>query len=295
MVQQLLSIVIISAGITTTFASAGECDRPEPGSASNAAVIKVDDRSPSSSSASEQSANIVEIAASAGSFGTLLQAATAAGLAGTLAEGGPFTVFAPTDEAFEKVPADTLAALLREENRDALRTVLLYHVVNGRVNASDAISAGSADTLIQQGVSFSIRDGRLFVNDSGVIANDIQASNGVIHVIDTVLIPDDLQLAPQGRLVIGFVPQNPGNVLASQLGVDRDEAIVVGSVTRNSEAARAGLQRFDVIVEINGAPATRQALADSKKEAGAGGTVRLTVIRGGERRHIDTKVGVESH
>jgi len=296
MFQQFALSLLLTFGVGAGAALAVGCGQDKASSESESRVVNVgghDRQTTRIADRGEQ--NIVEIASEAGSFSTLLRAASAAGLAETLAEDGPFTVFAPTDEAFAAVPGDTLEALLREENREALRTVLLYHVVSGRVNASDAISAGSADTLIQQGVGFSIRDGRLFVNDSGVVANDIRASNGVIHVIDAVLIPENLRLAPQGRLVIGFVPGSVGAALARQIGVDGDEAILVNSVTRGSEAQKAGLQRFDVIVEINGRPATRENLARAKREAGAGGTVALVVFSQGERVHIDTKVGVDSN
>jgi uncharacterized surface protein with fasciclin (FAS1) repeats len=133
--------------------------------------------------------DIVQTAIKAGSFETLAAALTAADLVGTLQGEGPFTVFAPTDEAFAKLPEGTVESLLKPENRDQLVAVLTYHVVSGRVYSPDALKAGSAGTLQGQDVSIRIDGGRARVNDAGLVATDIQASNGVIHVIDTVLLP----------------------------------------------------------------------------------------------------------
>lgn len=133
--------------------------------------------------------NIVKVADKAGTFKTLLAAAEKAGLAHTLQEDGPFTVFAPTDDAFAKLPSHTLNDLLKPENKEKLATILKYHVIPGKVTAKDAVQVGSAKTLSGDSVSISIRDGRLAVNDANVIVNDVEASNGIIHVIDSVLMP----------------------------------------------------------------------------------------------------------
>jgi len=133
--------------------------------------------------------NIVETASDAGSFGTLLAAAKAAGLAGALSGDGPFTVFAPTDEAFAKLPAGTVESLLKPENKDKLAAILKYHVVEGRVLASDAVAAQTAETLQGGTVRIRIDEGRLTVNGANVVSSDIETSNGVIHVIDTVVLP----------------------------------------------------------------------------------------------------------
>jgi len=132
-------------------------------------------------------ANIVETAKSTGSFTTLLAAAEAAGLDATLTGAGPYTVFAPTDEAFAKLPDGTVEALLADPN--ALREILLYHVVPGRVLSSQVIGLDSATTAQGSDVSFKVADNGVLVNDARVISPDIQASNGVIHVIDTVIMP----------------------------------------------------------------------------------------------------------
>jgi len=132
--------------------------------------------------------NIVEIATEDGRFTTLLAAAQQAGLAETLATEGPLTVFAPTDDAFGKLPEGTIPALL--ENVPALTDVLLYHVASGKLMAEDVVAHGSIDTLLGMPLNVAVRDdGSVFLNDSQVLITDIEASNGVIHVIDTVLLP----------------------------------------------------------------------------------------------------------
>ena len=139
--------------------------------------------------ASAPEKNIVEVAAEAGNFKTLLQAATAAGLADTLATTDNLTVFAPTDEAFAKIPAATLEALLKD--KPALTDVLTYHVVGAKVPASVAVTLTEATMLDGKKVTVRYDGQDLFINDAKVIAKDIQAKNGIIHVIDTVLLPSN--------------------------------------------------------------------------------------------------------
>jgi transforming growth factor-beta-induced protein len=136
--------------------------------------------------------DIVQVADSAGSFSTLLAAARAAGLVDALKAEGPITVFAPTDEAFAKLPAGTVESLLEPENRDMLAAILTYHVVPGRVFATDAIKAGRAETLQGEDVIFDIREGRMTVNGAAITGTDINASNGVVHVIDRVILPPNM-------------------------------------------------------------------------------------------------------
>jgi uncharacterized surface protein with fasciclin (FAS1) repeats len=133
--------------------------------------------------------NLAKVAKSAGQFKTLLAAAEAAGFTSDLADGGPYTILAPTDAAFAKLGDGKIAELLKPENRDTLRAILRYHVIKGEVNALDAIKAGKAATRNGAEVAFAIRDGKLLANSSTITATDIKASNGVIHVIDTVLLP----------------------------------------------------------------------------------------------------------
>jgi len=131
--------------------------------------------------------DIVDTAVAAGDFNTLVTAVKAAGLVETLKGEGPFTVFAPTDAAFEKVPTDTLNALLAD--KAALANVLTYHVVAGKVMAADVVKLNSAATVQGQAVRIEVKDGKVYVDGSQVVATDIKASNGVIHVIDAVILP----------------------------------------------------------------------------------------------------------
>jgi len=132
--------------------------------------------------------DIVATADGAGTFKTLLAAAKAAGLVETLQGKGPFTVFAPTDEAFAALPAGTLDGLLADP--EALKKILLYHVVSGEVTADKVVGLTSADTVEGSPISISVKDGKVYLNDAAqVVKTDIMASNGVIHVIDQVLLP----------------------------------------------------------------------------------------------------------
>ncbi len=133
--------------------------------------------------------DLIGTAVEAGQFGTLAAALKAAGLVEALQGDGPFTVFAPTDAAFAALPRGTVDSLLRPENRATLQAVLKYHVISGRVYADDAVEAGVAATLQGGDVRVTIKDGRLMVNDATVVASDIETSNGVIHVIDRVILP----------------------------------------------------------------------------------------------------------
>ena len=134
--------------------------------------------------------SIVDIAAADGRFTTLVAAVQAAGLVDTLAGEGPFTVFAPTDDAFAALPAGTVAGLLNDI--PALTKVLLYHVVSGTVMTADVVNLTSATTLVGSDIAISVKDGEVYLNGTlKVIITDIEASNGVIHVIDGVLLPPD--------------------------------------------------------------------------------------------------------
>ncbi len=134
--------------------------------------------------------DIVDTAVAAGSFNTLAAALKAADLVDTLKGKGPYTVFAPTDDAFKQLPAGTLDSLLKPENKDKLRAILLYHVVAGRVTAKQVMKMTSAKTVNGQEVKISSEGGTVKVNDATVIKADIEASNGIIHVIDKVLLPN---------------------------------------------------------------------------------------------------------
>ncbi len=133
--------------------------------------------------------NIVETAIEAGKFNTLAKALGAAGLVNTLTGKGPFTVFAPTDKAFSKLPAGTVEALLKPENKDRLTAILTYHVVPGAVKAADVVKLDEAKTVNGRNVMIKTRGGSVMINGAKVTSADIAASNGVIHVIDEVIIP----------------------------------------------------------------------------------------------------------
>ena len=149
------------------------------------------DASPSaapSASAAAMTNDIVQTATEAGSFSTLLTAATAAGLVETLQGEGPYTVLAPTDEAFAALPAGTLEGLLAD--KEALTKVLLYHVVSGNVTSDQIVELTSADLVEGSPIAIAVKDGMVYLNDSAkVVTPDVMASNGVIHVIDQVLLP----------------------------------------------------------------------------------------------------------
>ena len=138
-----------------------------------------------------QKADIVDTAVGAGSFKTLVAAVKAAGLVETLKGAGPFTVFAPTDEAFAKLPADTVESLLKPENKAKLQAILTYHVVAGKVMAADVVKLTGATTVQGQKVDIAVKDGKVTVDGANVVKTDIETSNGVIHVIDSVILPAD--------------------------------------------------------------------------------------------------------
>jgi len=137
----------------------------------------------------QQTSDIVATAVAAGSFTTLARALAAADLVGTLKGPGPFTVFAPTDEAFAKLPKGTLENLLKPENKAMLVRVLTYHVVPGRVMAADVVKISSAKAVSGDALHITVAGSTVTVDKARVVKTDIAASNGVIHVIDTVLLP----------------------------------------------------------------------------------------------------------
>ncbi|MFT5395958.1 MAG: putative surface protein with fasciclin (FAS1) repeats [Gammaproteobacteria bacterium] len=134
--------------------------------------------------------DIVDVAVANGNFNTLAAALKAAGLVGVLKGEGPFTVFAPTDEAFAKLPEGTVESLLKPENIEQLKAVLTYHVVSGKVMAADVVKLSTATTVNGADVKISVVDKAVKLNDaSTVVLTDVNASNGVIHVIDSVILP----------------------------------------------------------------------------------------------------------
>lgn len=132
--------------------------------------------------------NIVETAVNAGSFNTLVAAVKAAGLAETLSGAGPFTVFAPTDEAFAQIPEAQLNALLAD--KEALTALLTYHVVAGKIMAADVVKLNTAETVNGQSVDIKVMDGKVMIDGAEVISADLETTNGVIHVINKVIFPE---------------------------------------------------------------------------------------------------------
>ncbi|MGB1790447.1 MAG: fasciclin domain-containing protein, partial [Limisphaerales bacterium] len=167
-------------------------------------------------SLSAKADNIVNVASNAGNFNTLLKAAVEADLANTLSEDGPFTVFAPTDSAFEKLPDEVIISLLKKENKDKLVNILKFHVISGSY-PSDKLPLLPLKTLNGQDVNFKVDNGDIFINGAKVLKANINASNGIIHVIDGVLTPPKsiTEASAKGIIVRGIqmgVPQfNHGN------------------------------------------------------------------------------------
>ncbi len=133
--------------------------------------------------------NIVETAVANGSFNTLVAAVTAAELVATLSSEGPFTVFAPTDEAFAALPAGTVDTLVQPENKDQLTGILTYHVVAGKVMSGDLSDGMTAKTVNGAEITIKLADGKVMINDAEVVMADVETDNGVIHVINKVILP----------------------------------------------------------------------------------------------------------
>jgi transforming growth factor-beta-induced protein len=152
--------------------------------------------------------DIVDTAVADGRFTTLVAAVQAAGLVDTLKGEGPFTVFAPTDDAFAKLPASTVADLLLPENKKALTDILLYHVISGKVMASDVVNLTSATTVLGKDVAIKVENGKVFINDAEVVITDIETSNGVIHVIDSVLIPPAEEDAMMKKTIVDIAVED---------------------------------------------------------------------------------------
>lgn len=168
-----------------------------------------------------ETGNIVEVAQEAGQFNTLLAAAKAAGLAGALSGDGPLTVFAPTDAAFEALPEGTVANLLKPENKDQLVSILTYHVAGARLKASDVVARDRIETLNGQQPVIAVSGSKVTIDDANIVKVDIPASNGIIHVIDKVLIPPPAAAAsPQTRQLLQMAIErgvplfNHGNAMA---------------------------------------------------------------------------------
>ena len=144
---------------------------------------------PTAEAQAETDNDIVDIAVAAGTFETLVAAVTAAELVDVLKSDGPFTVFAPTDEAFAALPEGTVADLLKPENKDQLIAVLTYHVVPGRVTSGDVVKLTEAATVQGSTIDIKVKEDKVYIDNAEVVAVDFEASNGIIHVIDAVILP----------------------------------------------------------------------------------------------------------
>ncbi|MFO7459976.1 MAG: fasciclin domain-containing protein [Desulfatiglandales bacterium] len=153
------------------------------------AVMMIASAAFAASHTTKKNKDIVDTAVGAGSFNTLVTAVKAADLVDTLKGPGPFTVFAPTDEAFAKLPAGTLQDLLKPDNKAKLQGILTYHVVAGKVMAADVVKITSAKTVNGQSLTIKVDGGKVMVDGANVVKTDIECSNGVIHVIDAVVLP----------------------------------------------------------------------------------------------------------
>jgi uncharacterized surface protein with fasciclin (FAS1) repeats len=148
--------------------------------------------SPAAAQAQQANRDIVDTAVAAGSFKTLAKALQAAELVETLKGTGPYTVFAPTDEAFGKLPAQTVTDLLKPENKEKLQRILTYHVVPGRVSSTEVVKLRTARAVSGDTIDITAVGGTVMVDSARVVKTDVQASNGIIHVIDSVILPDGL-------------------------------------------------------------------------------------------------------
>ncbi len=190
--KQLQSVVCVAALIASAGVANAQCGSKSSGCTSEpgpgAAVTTAGYHQPGKTDAKAGPADIVDTAVAAGSFKTLAAALQAAGLVDALKGKGPFTVFAPTDEAFAKLPKGTLETLLKPENKEKLATILKYHVIAGNVLAKD-VKTMSAETLAGQRIDIVAGKDGVTVDKAKVVKTDVTASNGVIHVIDTVILP----------------------------------------------------------------------------------------------------------
>jgi uncharacterized surface protein with fasciclin (FAS1) repeats len=182
--KTIISIIALTSIVAPLAASACSSCGCTPAKAESH-THKGDDKAHSHAKAS---GDIVDVAVAAGSFNTLVAAVKAAGLVDTLKSDGPFTVFAPTDDAFAALPAGTVESLLKPENKDKLVAILTYHVVPAKVMAAD-VKTMAAPTVNGETANIVVKNGKVTIEGANVVATDVKASNGVIHVIDAVILP----------------------------------------------------------------------------------------------------------
>lgn len=186
MKKNFLKLIVFGFLSSTTFLS---CKDAETATAATSEVAKEGSTALATPSASEQAKDIIDVAVASPDHTTLVAAVTAAGLVETLKGAGPYTVFAPTNSAFAALPAGTVDGLLKPESKAALTNVLTYHVVSGAVKAADLKDGQKVKTLQGEELTVSIKGGKVMINNANVSAADLIGSNGVVHVIDAVLMP----------------------------------------------------------------------------------------------------------
>jgi transforming growth factor-beta-induced protein len=241
--------------------------------------------------------DIVRTARGAGQFATLLAAVDAAGLTSTLQGRGPFTVFAPTDEAFRALPAGTVESLLKPENREQLKALLLYHVVPGRVSAATARTLDGAATVEGRRIRIRTSGASLRINDATVISADVNASNGVIHVIDQVLMP------PAANTGSGMTTSRESGSTSARARALVDLAIQRGAPLFNAGQPQATSALYELaaraVLALDGVPTEvvrplERGLRDAERVTGAderAWTLRESLDAAG--RALDTRVVAE--
>ena len=240
----------------------------------------------------KQTGDIVEVAAGNKSFKTLVAAVKAAGLVDTLKGKGPYTVFAPTDAAFAKLPKGTLQNLLKPENKKKLISILTYHVVPGRVLAKE-VKSGRVKTANGSSFEIKLTEVGVTVNNAKVVATDVMASNGVIHVIDTVIIPQSSAPSPSSQRT----SSQSRSTSRGYLGVSvepssRPKGLRIQQVYSNTAAARGKLQRGDIILKINGsAVSSNSSLIGRLSKTEPGQKATLLVSSGGKAKTVQVQLG----
>ena len=236
----------------------------------------------------KRTGDIVDVAAGNKSFGTLVAAVKAAGLVDTLKGKGPYTVFAPTDKAFSKLPKGTVESLLKPENRKKLVSILTYHVVPGKVLAKD-VKSGRVKTANGSSLDVRVSRGGVTVNKAKVVATDVMASNGVIHVIDSVIIPASRESQARSSQSRG---SSRGYLGVSVESTSRPRGVRVQQVFANTGAARAKLKKGDVIQKLNGASVTSNSgLIRELARTKPGQKITLLVSSAGKTRTVQVQLG----
>ena len=252
-----VGLVALAALLVGALAACSDDDDPEPTPPPTAtpAATQAPEPEPEPTAEAEAPGTIVEIAVADGRFETLVAAVTAADLAGTLSGEGPFTVFAPTDDAFAALPEGTVEALL--EDIPALTQVLLYHVVAGDVRAADVVTLDSAETLQGGSVSITAEGGAVRINGALVVIADVVASNGVIHVIDAVLLPPEPEPEPEPEAEAEAPAEEPadatGTIVDIAVADGRFETLVAAVTAADLAETLSGEGPFTVFAPTDAA------------------------------------------